>query len=133
LHCADGSIRSAFELKLVSKRYTPGLVGWTFAVQAVTMRRLLGGDMETKDLLEFFRILIGPIGALTGALGGVFLSNRANQRRLQTQLAFDEKVKALERLTKLRTDVYLAAAAANTRVVRKPLTDLTPGRMLGHS
>jgi hypothetical protein len=54
--------------------------------------------------------------AASSALAGVVISNIATQRRLRTQMEFDEKQKALERLTKLRTDVYLDAAAQIVRM-----------------
>lgn len=50
------------------------------------------------------------------AIISIFLTNIYNNRRLRDQMAFDKEQKALERLTKLRTDVYLEAAAKIVRM-----------------
>ena len=56
----------------------------------------------------FWGVVIGSFFSL----GGVFLSNRANDKRLRQQLAHDRELKNRERELSLRKDVYLAAAEA---------------------
>ena len=46
------------------------------------------------------------------SLGGVVVSNRANDRRLREQLAHDRELKNRERELTLRKDIYLAATEA---------------------
>jgi len=60
----------------------------------------------------FLQVLSGGIIAIVS----IFLTNYFNSKRIKDQMAFDEKQKALERLTKLRTDVYLDAAAQMVRM-----------------
>ena len=48
------------------------------------------------------------------SLGGVVVSNRANDRRLRQQLAHDRELKNRERGLSLRKDIYLAAAGINS-------------------
>jgi hypothetical protein len=56
----------------------------------------------------FWGVIIG--GFFT--LGGIILTNRAHDRRMQLQLADDRKLKNREREMALRKDIYLAAAEA---------------------
>ena len=56
----------------------------------------------------FWGVIIG--GFFT--LGGIILTNRAHDRRMQLQLADDQKLKNREREMALRKDIYLAAAEA---------------------
>lgn len=68
---------------------------------------------EILNLIEkipatFWGVVIGAFFSL----GGVALTNRANDRRLHAQLAHDRDMKSRERELSLRRDVYLAAAEA---------------------
>lgn len=56
----------------------------------------------------FWGVIIGSFFTLLG----IFLTNRAHDRRLQTQLAYDRDMKNLEREMSLRKDIYLTAAEA---------------------
>ena len=56
----------------------------------------------------FWGIIIGSFFTLSG----IILTNRAHDRRLQTQLAHDRDLKNREREMSLRKDIYLAAAEA---------------------
>ena len=71
---------------------------------------------ELADLLAlvekipaiFWGVVIGSFFSL----GGVILTNRAHDRRLQEQLTHDRELKNRDREMSLRKDVYLAAAEA---------------------
>ena len=55
---------------------------------------------------SFWGVVVGSFLSL----GGVVVSNRANDRRLRQQLAHDRELKNRERELSLRKDIYLAAA-----------------------
>lgn len=57
---------------------------------------------------SFWGVVVGSFLSL----GGVVVSNRANDRRLRQQLAHDRELKNRERELSLRKDIYLAAAEA---------------------
>lgn len=57
---------------------------------------------------SFWGVVVGSLLAL----GGVVVSNRANDRRLRQQLAHDREIRNRERELSLRKDIYLAAAEA---------------------
>lgn len=68
---------------------------------------------EMWTLLEnipatFWGVIIGAFFSL----GGVALTNRANDRRLRAQLTHDRQLKDRERELSLRKDIYLSAAEA---------------------
>lgn len=56
----------------------------------------------------FWGVVVGSFFSL----GGVVLTNRANDRRLQAQLTHDRELRNRDRELALRKDVYLAAAEA---------------------
>lgn len=56
----------------------------------------------------FWGVVVGSFFSL----GGVVVSNRANDRRLRQQLAHDRELKNRDREFTLRKDIYLAAAEA---------------------
>lgn len=56
----------------------------------------------------FWGVIVGSFLSL----GGVIISNRANDHRLRAQLEHDRKLKTRERELSLRTELYLAAADA---------------------
>lgn len=60
----------------------------------------------------FWGIIIGASFTLTTTLISLILTNRANDRRLQAQLAQDRDLKNRDREMSLRKDIYLAAAEA---------------------
>ncbi len=55
---------------------------------------------------SFWGIVIGSLFSL----GGIMITNRANDRRLRAQLEQDRDLKHREREMSLRKDVYLSAA-----------------------
>ena len=57
---------------------------------------------------SFWGVVVGSFLSL----GGVVVSNRANDRRLCQQLAHDRELKNRERELSLRKDIYLSAAEA---------------------
>ena len=57
-------------------------------------------------------VLWGVVIGSFFSLGGIVLTNRANDRRLQKQLAHDQDLKNRDRELSLRKDIYLAAADA---------------------
>ena len=64
------------------------------------------------SVLTYLLPLLGVIiGGFIG-FGSSLLTNRANDRRLQTQLAHDRDLKNREREMSLRKEIYLAAAEA---------------------
>ncbi|MEK6801916.1 MAG: hypothetical protein AABZ34_04520 [Nitrospirota bacterium] len=65
-----------------------------------------------KVLADYGGVIIGGLITLIGALGGVILTNRAHDLRLQMQLAHDRELKNRDREMSLRKEVYLAAAEA---------------------
>jgi len=64
------------------------------------------------EILAYLATFLAVISGACIALSGVILTNRAHDRRLQTQLDHDQKLKNREREMSLRRDVYLAAAEA---------------------
>ncbi len=56
----------------------------------------------------FWGVVIGSFYSL----GGIYLTNRSNDRRLRAQLAHDREIRNRERELSLRKDIYLAAAEA---------------------
>lgn len=56
----------------------------------------------------FWGVVIGSFFSL----GGVFLTNRSNDRRLRAQLAHDREIRSRERELSLRKDIYMSAAEA---------------------
>jgi len=64
--------------------------------------------MAEKIPAAFWGVVIGAFFSL----GGVALTNRANDRRLRVQLAHDRDLRNRERELSLRKDIYLAAAEA---------------------
>ncbi len=56
----------------------------------------------------FWGVIVGS----AFSLGGIVISNRANDRRLQEQLAHERKLKAKERELTLRKEIYLNATEA---------------------
>ena len=78
---------------------------------------LLGNKMTwLTDILTLVEKIPASFwGVVVGSflsLGGVVVSNRANDRRLRQQLAHDRELKNRERELSLRKDIYLAAAEA---------------------
>lgn len=66
-------------------------------------------------------------------LGGVFLSNNSNTKRLLLQLKHDSEQKEKERTAKLRQDTYLSAAEETTKAIhyltQLPILDLGKGNI----
>src|SRR5271170_4533194 len=56
----------------------------------------------------FWGVVVGSFFSL----GGVALTNRANDKRLRVQLAHDRELKNRDRALAVRKDVYLAATEA---------------------
>jgi hypothetical protein len=79
-------------------------------------------NVELVSLVEsipstFWGVVIGAFFAI----GGVHLTNRANDRRLKLQLEHDRTLKNAERELALRKDIYLAAAEAISEGLRTML------------
>lgn len=64
------------------------------------------------DLLPYFGTFLAVVSGACIPLAVVILTNRAQDRRLQKQLAYDRELKNREREMALRKDIYLAAAEA---------------------
>lgn len=60
----------------------------------------------------FWSFIIAGFFTLSATLSGIILTNRAHDRRLQTQFIHDQNLKNREREMSLRKDIYLAAAEA---------------------
>jgi hypothetical protein len=87
-------------------------------------------DLLTRVPASFWGIVAGS-GL---ALGGIMLTNRAHDRRLQRQLAHDRELKRIERELAMRREIYLEAAQAisvglsyigKLADVQTPLSDLS--------
>ncbi|MGH8468402.1 MAG: hypothetical protein ACREVY_05325 [Gammaproteobacteria bacterium] len=63
-------------------------------------------DLVERIPLTFWGVVVGSFFSL----GGVVLTNHANDRRLRAQLAYDRDLKNRDRELSLRKEVYLAAA-----------------------
>jgi len=73
----------------------------------------MNGSAEILNLIEkipatFWGVAVGSLLSL----GGVVISNRANDRRLRQQFAHDRELRNRERELSLRKDIYLTAAEA---------------------
>lgn len=69
-------------------------------------------NLLTQIPATFWGIIIGASFTLATTLISLISTNRANDRRLQAQLAQDRDLKNREREMALRKDIYLAAAEA---------------------
>jgi hypothetical protein len=69
-------------------------------------------DLLAQIPATFWSFIIAGLFTLSASLSSIFLTNRAHDSRLRTQLAHDRDLKNRDREMALRRDIYLAAAEA---------------------
>jgi hypothetical protein len=67
-------------------------------------------------------------------LGGVFLSNASNNKRLKIQLKHDEQQKANERISTLRRPVYIECVGELVKLMQRisSLPDIDGGKLANY-